>query len=225
MNSSAFLLPFSLHFQLPKTLQICLQITGDIVNLEIKGEKVSGFYYLAPYNWELFNNPIDKDLLEVLTKENIDYSNINSNTNLITDEAIISFIDYIKSRQKYLNNNLVPTSSIYESLDPYLLYDIIYFIEENGNKILDLIIESILFSTNYENILSSEDLLPNLFEITDLQWYDFSELTREELSIFFMQESQKEPTIYYETAYDTSKIAHKKGLKNIFVTNARGRSQ
>lgn len=28
-----------------------------------------------------------------------------------------------------------------------------------------------------------------------------------------------EPTIYYETAYDTSKIAHNKGLKNIFVTN------
>ncbi|KQC06897.1 MAG: radical SAM protein [Candidatus Cloacimonas sp. SDB] len=28
-----------------------------------------------------------------------------------------------------------------------------------------------------------------------------------------------EPTIYYETAYDTSKIAHRKGLKNIFVTN------
>jgi len=28
-----------------------------------------------------------------------------------------------------------------------------------------------------------------------------------------------EPTIYYETAYDTSKIAHEKGLKNIFVTN------
>jgi len=28
-----------------------------------------------------------------------------------------------------------------------------------------------------------------------------------------------EPTIYYETAYDISQLAHEKGLKNIFVTN------
>lgn len=28
-----------------------------------------------------------------------------------------------------------------------------------------------------------------------------------------------EPTIYYETAYDISRLAHKEGLKNIFVTN------
>ena len=28
-----------------------------------------------------------------------------------------------------------------------------------------------------------------------------------------------EPTIYYETAYDISRLAHQKGLKNIFITN------
>lgn len=28
-----------------------------------------------------------------------------------------------------------------------------------------------------------------------------------------------EPTIYYELAYDTAKLAHEKGLKNVFVTN------
>ena len=28
-----------------------------------------------------------------------------------------------------------------------------------------------------------------------------------------------EPTIYFELAYDTAKIAHENGLKNVFVTN------
>ena len=41
-------------------------------------------------------------------------------------------------------------------------------------------------------------------------------LDRDCLSISY---TYTEPTIYYETAYDISCLAHEKGLKNIFVTN------
>ena len=55
MNSSAFLLPFSLHFQLPKTLQICLPITNK---LAIYLQSLESNLFIDKIAKELVNNSI-----------------------------------------------------------------------------------------------------------------------------------------------------------------------
>lgn len=42
---------------------------------------------------------------------------------------------------------------------------------------------------------------------------------------FSISYTYTEPTIYYETAYDVSRFAHDKGIKNIFVTNGYIKSE
>jgi len=76
------------------------------------------------------------------------------------------------------------------------------------------------------------------FRCTFCQNHDISQAPRETGSIFgrestpeeMVEKARKtgsktiaytytEPTIYFEFAYDTAKMAHEKGLKNVFVTN------
>ena len=164
---------------------------------DTKRDALETYAAIGEGGWMVF-----PDEIEVLNKENLELLdneiNVNKDEYLSSNSIVKVFSEYIESRKEYLDEDLYTSNSLYRGLDKYKIYDFVYFIEDHGHGLIDLLVECILFSTNYQNILSTEDLFPDLFEITNLRWYDFTDETKEELKNFIQEKTNEEPLIKYE---------------------------
>jgi len=185
-----------------KLSRIDIDKNGQISQVDFTKTRITGYYYLSEYNWHPFSDGLKDDEIEVLNKENLELLdneiNVNKEEYLASNSIVKVFSDYIESRKEYLDEDLYTSNSLYKGLDKYKIYDFVYFIEDHGHGLLDLLVECILFSTNYQNILSTEDLFPDLFEITNLRWYDFTDETKEELKNFIQEKTNEEPVIKFK---------------------------